>query len=761
MHRNSMRIISVIVLGASIVGCSKPTSIQPSAISTLATIPTMPAEDNDNTAMPGLSTPSESPTLTPSSYANLSRPGWTIYPDIQSIRDMAFDLDNNLWAVGPDGVIVLKVDGSLEQYTGEDGLPSNDLLSVGRDFSGNMWVGSNGGGVARFDGEGWQTYTTQDGLGGETVRDIARYVGHNGVLFATDMGLAWYNGEKWENYTSPEYLPTDEVRTISVPNWEATWLGTPEGLQLFDTPETYNTKDGLVDDNISSIAYAPDCSLWIGTHGGVSHKSGDKWTSYTSADGLMEDDVTAVAVTLDGVAWLGTPNGLWRFDGNSWSTYTTEDGLADNDVLSILVDADDTLWIGTMGGLTHYSPSPVAKAGETGDSTQRIGVLNAGVQVIYGKDGKIWVWRAGEKSPYAIQGRISELMPSDDSQLIAFFRQYDEQVSGLYVSNPDGSHERLLVSSDDLQEMGGFSETDESRAFGSQVVFNGVAWAPGTHIIAYGTRRDITHDGRIFHDDLNLVNAETGEMTTLLPPGQGGAFRYSPDGSQLAIIGQNKISLMNANGSDRHEGVLEYATIQDVDFAYYPKPVWSADGQFLLLTLPAQNMISDTRETTTIWKIPADGSAAEQLGSYEAVGFFFGYTAFSPDLTHLAYLDMAEVFSEGNELHIANFDGTGDGIAQAGQGVYFVNWSPDGQHYIYYTTGTNPDTETWYVSDLAGNSTRLPFVPVLARWVDNERFLSYESLGCGYELLLTSVRGESQLLDRSWSPPAIYGYTSK
>jgi hypothetical protein len=741
MQKISLRIVALLLV-TSLSAC-KPTSPNPPTITPVAV--------HTSTTL----------SVTPTPAPPLTSPGWTTYPEYQSIKDMAFDQDNNLWMVGPNGAFVLNSDGSQGHFTIEDGLPSNDLLSVGLDFDGSVWVGSNGSGVARYDGTSWQTFTTADGLAGDVVLDIIMYIAHNGVLFGTTQGLSWYNGEKWENYTSPASMPDDEVRSIAVPHWDTFWLGTARGLQLFETSQAYTTQDGLVDDEINTIAYAPDCSLWIGTPAGVSHKRGEVFTSYTSADGLADDYVSAAAVTLDGAAWLGTPMGLSRLDGKGWTTYTTADGLADNDVLSILVAPDETLWIGTAASLSHYSPSLNAAAGQPGSSTYAVSGIAAGFEIFYGKDGTVWKWQAGEKSLDPTQGRAATRMLSTDGSLQAYFRQGDSPESGLWVSNSDGSDPRLLVSTADLQELGKYSENEESKEFGSHVVFNGVSWVPSTHEIVYGTYRDITRDGRIFHDDLNLVDADTGEKTSLLPPGQGGEFLFSPDGSQLAIIGQNQISIMDADGSNRHDKLLEYPTIHNVDWAYYPQPVWSPDGQYLLLALPSESLMSNEQETVTIWKIPADGSPAIRLGSFQAVGYFFDYTKFSPDLSHLAYMDESEQFEGGRlAIHIANADGTGDRVNQEGFGVYFVSWSPDGQHYLYHTTTTD-EIETWYVSDLDGNSTLLPYAPVQAWWVDNETLLHYESLGCGYQLSLSSLDGESQVIDVFWTMPSIYSFSYK
>jgi hypothetical protein len=664
---------------------------------------------------------------------------------------MFFDQVGNLWAVGPEGVFVLKPGGTLLHFTAKDGLPSNDLLSVGQDGSNAIWVGSNGSGAARFDGTSWQAFSTADGLAGNTVFDITRYTDATGALMGTDHGVSWYNNitEKWTNYSSPPYLPDDVVRSLVVLHKDGSiWLATPQGVRLLETSQVYTTADGLVSNDVSGIAFAPDCSIWIATSAGVSSYNDGAWTSYTVADGLVDNFVSSIAVSVFDVAWFGTPSGLSRFDGKNWTTYTAKDGLASDDVLSVIVALDDTLWIGTSAGLSHYSPSLASQAGQTAQSTSQVLGSDAEFPFIYIKGGDLWALSAGVVKQLTKYGNISGYFLSTDRRKLAVYRRGENNETGLWVMNPDGSDLRLLVSQADLDTLGEFSETEQSRQTNSRVSFRGTAWVPGTYTIAYGTYRPIKYDGTIFHDDLNLVDVLTGEKTTLLPPGSGGSFTYSPDGSQVAIIGLNQISIMNADGTNRHDNVLEYSTIQDVDNYYYPRPNWSADGRYLLLALPPQRMMSDSRETTTLWKIPADGSPAIRLGSFDALAFLFGYTTFSPDLTHLAYLDEADPFYANFTIHIANYDGTDDRVLFTGRN-YFVNWSPDGLHFAYYLS--SDDTEVWYISDLNGVSARLAITPTFLRWVDNSTFVQYDSLPCGgYELRLTSISGESQVIDRYW-----------
>ena len=55
-----------------------------------------------------------------------------------------------------------------------------------------------------------------------------------------------------------------------------------------DTPafQTYAQRDGLAADYVTSIAFAPDGAVWVGTPRGATRVQDKYWITYTSAHGL-------------------------------------------------------------------------------------------------------------------------------------------------------------------------------------------------------------------------------------------------------------------------------------------------------------------------------------------------------------------------------------------------------------------------------------------------------------------------------------------
>ena len=177
----------------------------------------------------------------------------------------------------------------------------------------------------------------------------------------------------WDNYNTDDGLADNTVTSIALAPDGSLWFGTNGGgVTRFDGENwmTYTAENGLPkthynhrDNYVYDIAVASDGALWFGTWGGVARFDGVQWKAYTKNDGLADSSVNAIAEMPNGVMWFGTDEGLSRFDGENWTTYTVEDGLPpvppqshflENKVRSLAVAPDEALWIGTAGGVARF-----------------------------------------------------------------------------------------------------------------------------------------------------------------------------------------------------------------------------------------------------------------------------------------------------------------------------------------------------------------------------------------------------------------------
>src|SRR4051812_36413156 len=74
--------------------------------------------------------------------------------------------------------------------------------------------------------------------------------------------------------------------------------------------------------------------------------------TWQERDGLPQNTVTTIATTRDGYLWMGTYEGAVRFDGARFTLFnpSTTTGIGNSFVTSLLERRDGDLWLATYGG---------------------------------------------------------------------------------------------------------------------------------------------------------------------------------------------------------------------------------------------------------------------------------------------------------------------------------------------------------------------------------------------------------------------------
>jgi hypothetical protein len=370
----------------------------------------------------------------------------------------------------------------------------------------------------------------------------------------------------------------------------------------------------------------------------------------------------------------------------------------------------------------------------------------AGLQVAFVRDGQLWLWTAGTGEAVALASvgdTGGQVKLSDDGVLVAFVRE-----DALWAVDSDGSGERQLLSTADLDAV---APSDEGA------ILHRLAWVPGTHTLALNTQLNLAY-GLVLNDDLHLVDAETRTFTTLLPPGEGGEFYYSPDGSRIAVVTPGEIRLVDADGGQRAQ-VLTYTPVNTgSEYRFYAQPVWASDGRSLRVAIPPPVPHAQPAEQTTVWQIATDGTAARMLGSIDAAPLAgTDAIAFSPNLEFVGYAQIrqaegaspaeAEPWLEVRRL--ANDDW--QAYPYAGN---LIRWAPDSRRFAFLAGRESPQLRIgqWSGDTLPGSLD--PGTAVLdVRWVDAEHYLVVARSGAqrgpaqgGWDLVLADLQGASTVL---------------
>jgi ligand-binding sensor domain-containing protein/signal transduction histidine kinase len=197
-----------------------------------------------------------------------------------------------------------------------------------------------------------------------------------------------YSSRTWQ---TDEGLPNNQVQAIAQTRDGYLWLGTLDGLARFDgaTFVSYNPKNtpALKNPSVTSLCADRDSALWIGTDGGgLVRLSNGVFTRLTKADGLAGDVLRVIFQTSDGALWFGTTTGLTRYKDNSFKNYSTKNGLLSDVIRSLYEDRDRNLWIATGAGLNRLS------AGSMDSFSMPNGLPNDSVRAIcQDRGGRIWI----------------------------------------------------------------------------------------------------------------------------------------------------------------------------------------------------------------------------------------------------------------------------------------------------------------------------------------------------------------------------------
>lgn len=314
------------------------------------------------------------------------------------------------------------------------------------------------------------------------------------------------------------------------------------------------------------------------------------------------------------------------------------------------------------------------------NATQPVFPTPSGVFTIaYTSAGNVWLIE-GADPPRQLsnKGEADRVLLSSDGALVAYvYNDFESDVFELRAVNTDGSGDRLVL---DQAEFDSLYPLEEARHFlPSQMVF-----VNGTHRLLFNTQATFEGSGLIKNDDVISIDLDTDVRERLLPPGSGGDFYPSPDGSKLAIIQATCISLSDSDGANLHPQLLTFPAVRTYsEYSYYPEPVWAPDSSHFAVVIPSQDPLAPN-PTSTVWTLAVDGSPPIQTATIDGQSFFpqaFGAPVISPDHSKVAFMRPG---SEQNEERLIYSDEEGGSeIVYTTGNLRWVGWSPDSSAFVY------------------------------------------------------------------------------
>ncbi len=270
---------------------------------------------------------------------------------------------------------------SIETFSGENhGLGHNIVLALTVDKSNNLWIGTLSGlsktdlkprkfRLYRRDGTPFST-----NLLGNVIASIYKDEKDNIWVGNWGQGLNRINRKTGQvdhfstRLWDKQHINNDFVHVIFSDLWNNIWIGTRDGISVFDrlknsfVPFREFFKNNSLPDfsgiRIYVIIRSRDNIYWIGTQNGLYRvnlasglteifrveASGDHRISGNLIYSLIEDR--------DGQVWIATLNGLDVFNPRTgkikhYQKNETQNSLCDNFVISLCEDHKGDIWIGT------------------------------------------------------------------------------------------------------------------------------------------------------------------------------------------------------------------------------------------------------------------------------------------------------------------------------------------------------------------------------------------------------------------------------
>jgi signal transduction histidine kinase/ligand-binding sensor domain-containing protein len=239
----------------------------------------------------------------------------------------------------------------MDQWTGLDGLVSNNLTSVNQTSSNFIWI-TTFNGILRFDGVNFDLFD----------KSSIPFLSSNAFYktFEDSKGNLWFCSQssgviKYSNHTFEQLLPDGanslSVRSICEDRQGNLWFGTNnEGLYLYRDQKLSKIDVERFDLSIiMDIIATKEGDIYIATNsdGLLKYKNGEI-SKVTIKDGLNHNALNKLYLAKDGTIYVGSLDGLFYIRDNEKGEIDDLRGLNIND---IEIDDYKNIWIAAEQGL--------------------------------------------------------------------------------------------------------------------------------------------------------------------------------------------------------------------------------------------------------------------------------------------------------------------------------------------------------------------------------------------------------------------------
>lgn len=358
--------------------------------------------------------------------------------------------------------------------------------------------------------------------------------------------------------------------------------------------------------------------------------------------------------------------------------------------------------------------------------------IPTGVRFAYADLNTLWaVDRDGGARQLAQARGINTPRLSPDQQWIAY-RIFTDKGAQLWVVRFDGGAPKLVY--DDANP-----PADNLPAGYERRAFSDARWGPGNNTLSVTLTLVPAADQQLPNKlELWLINVDTGNLRFSNELGRAWRPFYSPDGKQYLTVAygteeqsDGAVELYETEGG-KATSLLTFPDSLS-RLAHDNQVAWTTDGQTAWVALPA---VDSGRAS------PPNGAEIYRLsgGQLQKVNDIDAFQVFwSPDAGQMAYTRYTSESMSGNELYLANADGSNAEVYAAMTDGQFISWSPTGKRFLYQ------DTYQIFVGERGKPPARLANAVSMVnpRWISDDLLAAAHDTGDGWLLALRNIDGSA------------------
>ncbi len=255
------------------------------------------------------------------------------------------------------------------------------VSDIKQDQQNNLWFATNYGLGKLTEDQDFTLYEQDDLQANALAKGVIEALdidSLNRLWISVDSHLYLYQTDS-DNFKEillsaiPGFDPILNQITVLRSRNDELWIGTSDGLikwniatqrgEIFRHGEAQN--QGLINSRIRDILFTDDGSIWLATHGGLSHMkpNGEHYqiTHYNQDMGLPSSTIYALLEDQQGQIWFSSNSGISRLSPTNGTviTFNEAEGLQDLEFNSKvkMKDSDGQLWFGGINGINHFFPS--------------------------------------------------------------------------------------------------------------------------------------------------------------------------------------------------------------------------------------------------------------------------------------------------------------------------------------------------------------------------------------------------------------------